>query len=572
MVRLTASSPGHAGRVPLPHFLSLCVAVGVVLAGCARSTTGDASLVIVNARVYTVDADKPEVQALAIRGDRLAVVGTNDEALALRGTQTQVVDAGGRAVIPGLHDAHGHVLGLGQSLQQVELRGTTSAQAVVDAVRARAQNLPAGHWVVGRGWDQNDWPGSAWPTAAQLDAAVPDHPVYLSRVDGHAAWVNSAAMRAAALTGQVADPDGGRVLRTPDGSPSGVLVDTAMGLVARHIPPADRDTRRAQLRLADDMAARLGLTMVHDAGVAWDDAVMYREVADAGDLKTRLYVMLRPPKDGETLPLPIIGHAANILNVRAVKLVADGALGSRGAALHEPYTDEPGTRGLLVTPPDRLHAQALASVKAGYQPCIHAIGDRANTAVLDLFEQLQREVPGSRALRMRNEHAQILRASDIRRFAALDVIASVQATHATSDMPWVAERIGEQRTREGAYMWQALRRSGARLANGSDFPVEEPNPMLGFYASITRQDREGQPPDGWLPDQRLTRAEALHSFTAGAAYAAHLENDLGTLRAGMLADVLVLSDDIMQVPARQVLSARPLITIRGGRVTFRDGL
>lgn len=547
--------------------------MGVALAGCARpASTDDATLIIVNARIYTVDADQPEAQALAIRGDRLAIVGTNDEALALRGTGTQVIDAGGRAVIPGLHDAHGHVLGLGQSLQQVDLRGTGSAQAVVDAVRARAQTLPAGQWVVGRGWDQNDWPGVAWPTAAALDAAIPDRPVYLSRVDGHAAWVNSAAMRAAGLTGATADPEGGRVLRGPDGRPSGVLIDTAMGLVARHIPAADRDTRRAQLRLADDTAARLGLTMVHDAGVAWDDALLYREVADAGALKTRLYVMLRPPRDGETLPTPVIGHAGHLVNVRAVKLVADGALGSRGAALHEPYTDEPGTRGLLVTPPERLHAQALAAVKAGYQPCIHAIGDRANTAVLDLFEQLQRDVPGSRALRMRNEHAQILRASDIPRFAALDVIASVQATHATSDMPWVADRIGEQRTREGAYMWQALRRSGARLANGSDFPVEEPNPMLGFHAAITRQDREGRPPGGWMADQRLTRAEALHSFTAGAAYAAHLERELGSVRPGMFADVLVLSADIMQVPAAEVLSARPLLTIRGGRVTFRDGL
>jgi predicted amidohydrolase YtcJ len=299
---------------------------------------------------------------------------------------------------------------------------------------------------------------------------------------------------------------------------------------------------------------------------------MYRAAADEGRLKTRLYVMLRPPRPGETLPAPVVGHAGHLLTVRAVKLVADGALGSRGAALHEPYSDEPGTRGLLVTPPDQLYAQALATVKAGYQPCIHAIGDRANTAVMDLFEQLQREVPGSRSLRMRNEHAQILRGTDIPRFAALDVIASVQATHATSDMPWVAQRIGEARTREGAYMWQALRRSGARIANGSDFPVEEPNPMLGFYASVTRQDRAGRPPAGWMPDQRLTREEALHSFTAGAAYAAHLEQDLGTLRPGALADLLVLSDDIMQVAPARILEARPLVTIRGGRVTFRDGL
>ena len=556
----------------LPLFLTVLSAGGVAAMHGVQPAPAPADLVVVNARVYTVDDSRPDAQAVAIRGDRLVVVGTDAEALALRGPATQVVDAGGRAVIPGLHDAHGHVLGLGQGLQEVELRGTESAAAAVAAVRTRAQQVPRGQWVRGRGWDQNDWADSAWPTAALLDAAVPDHPVYLSRVDGHAAWVNTAALRAANVALTVADPDGGRVIRSSDGSPAGVLIDKAMALVSRRIPPPDQEARLAQLRLADDMTASLGLTMVHDAGVDWDDAAMYRRAADAGTLKTRLYVMLRPPRTGETLPAPLVGYAGHLLTVRAVKLVADGALGSRGAALHEPYSDEPGTRGLLVTAPADLHAQALAAVRAGYQPCIHAIGDRANTAVMDLFEQLQREVPGSRALRMRNEHAQILRASDIPRFAALEVIASVQATHATSDMPWVAQRIGEARTREGAYMWQALRRSGARLANGSDFPVEEPNPMFGFHAAITRQDRAGHPPGGWMPEQRLTRAQALHSFTAGAAYAAHLEKELGTLRPGMLADLLVLSDDIMQVAPERIREARPLVTIRGGRVTFRDGL
>jgi hypothetical protein len=547
-------------------------AVAVAAVQSRQPTPAPADVIVVNGRVYTVDPQRAEAQAVAIRGDRIVAVGSTPEALTFRGPRTQVIDAGGRAVIPGLHDAHGHVLGLGESLQQVDLRGTPSVQAVLDTIRARAGQLPKGRWILGRGWDQNDWPDQAWPTAAQLDAAAPDHPVYLSRVDGHAAWVNTAALRAASVTAGTADPEGGRLLRTPKGEPTGVLVDRAMGLVSRHVPRPDRATRREQLKLADDRAASLGLTMVHDAGVSQADAAMYREVADAGQLKTRLYVMLAAPAPGASLPPPLIGHASHLLTVRAVKLVADGALGSRGAALHAPYSDEPGTRGLLVTSPEQLRAQALAVVRAGYQPCIHAIGDRANTAVLDLFEELQRVVPGSRALRMRDEHAQILRPSDIPRFKALEVIASVQATHATSDMPWVARRIGDTRTREGAYVWQALRRSGAVLANGSDFPVEEPNPMFGFYAAVTRQDHAGQPPGGWMPDQRLSRAEALHSFTAGAAYAAHLEKELGTLRDGALADLLVLSDDIMQVAPAQILKARPLLTIRGGRITHRDGL
>ena len=546
--------------------------VGVLTACTTTAPSPAADLLIVNARVYTVDRERPEAQALAVRGDRLVAVGTTNDVLALRGDATQVIDAGGRAVIPGLQDAHGHILGLGESLQQIDLRGTTSAAAVVEKVRARAATLPAGRWILGRGWDQNDWLEASWPTAGMLDEAARDHPVFLSRVDGHAAWVNTAAMRAAGLPTSIADPDGGRVLRNANGTPSGVLVDRAMGLVSSHIPRPDRETRREQLKLADDLAASLGLTMVHDAGVVADDAAMYREAADAGALKTRLYVMLRPPAAGETLPPPLVGHLGHLLTIRAVKLVADGALGSRGAALHEPYSDEPGTRGLLVTPPDLLYTQALAAVRAGYQPCIHAIGDHANTEVLDLFERLQREVPGSRDLRMRDEHAQILRERDIPRFAALGVIASMQAAHATSDMPWVARRLGDTRTKTGAYVWQSLRRSGAVIANGSDFPVEEPNPMFGFYAAITREDRQGRPPGGWMPDQRLTRAEALHSFTAGAAYAAHLERELGTLRPGMLADLLVLSDDIMQVKPARILTTRPLLTVRGGRVTYRDGL
>ncbi len=559
--------------MPRANNRSLAVVTAVaLLSACRTPPQPPADLIIVNARVYTADDARPEAQAVAVRGDRLIAVGTSDEALEWQGPATTIVNADGRAVIPGLHDAHGHMLGLGESLQQIDLRGTTSADAVAARVRERAATLPSGRWIVGRGWDQNDWADRSWPTVAALDAVAPDHPVYLARVDGHAAWINSAAARAAALTAAVADPDGGRIIRDASGRPAGVLVDRAMGLVTRHIPPPDVSTRREALRLADDLAARLGLTMVHDAGASPADIGLYREAADAGTLKTRLYVMRRPPAPDERLPPPLIGHAGHLLTVRAVKLVADGALGSRGAALHAPYSDEPGTSGLLVTPPDRLHAQALASVQAGYQPCIHAIGDRANTTVMDLFEQLQREVPGSRALRMRNEHAQILKASEIPRFAQLDVIASVQATHATSDMPWVAQRIGDARTAEGAYVWQALRKAGARLANGSDFPVEEPNPMYGFYAAITRQDRDGQPPGGWMPDQRLSRAEALHSFTAGAAYAAHLEQELGTLRVGALADLLVLSDDIMQVAPAQVLRARPLLTLRGGRVTHRDGL
>jgi predicted amidohydrolase YtcJ len=313
--------------------------------------------------------------------------------------------------------------------------------------------------------------------------------------------------------------------------------------------------------------------MVHDAGVDAPTVDAYRRLVDAGRLRTRAYVM----RSGAPAELqrhlaagPIVGSGHHRLTVRAVKLVADGALGSRGAALLEPYADEPGTSGLLTTPPEQLYAQTLAASKAGFQTAIHAIGDRGNRIALDVFERVQREVPAARGLRLRIEHAQILDAAEIPRFARLGIIASMQATHATSDMPWVPARIGEARMREGAYVWQTLLESGAALANGSDFPVEEPNPMLGFYAAITRQDATGTPPGGWMPGQRLTREQALRSFTLGAAYAAHAERDLGSLTPGKLADFVILARDIMQVEPRDILTTSVRSTVVGGRVVHDD--
>lgn len=549
------------------------VAAGLYVTSVPTPLAAPADLVLVNARIYTVERGRPRAEALAIRDGRLIAVGGAAEALAHRGESTTIVDAGGRAVVPGLHDAHGHFLGLGQSLQQLDLRQAHSAEALTALVATRVAALPAGSWIVGRGWDQNTWPDAAWPTAAQLDAVSPAHPVYLTRVDGHAAVVNSAALTQAGITADTPDPAGGRLLRAEEGVPTGVLVDAAMGLVSRLIPAPADDTLREQIALADTACARLGLTTVHDAGVAPATARLYRRLVDDDALSTRLYVMLSPPTpDGPRLPLPLVGYGEHRLNVRAVKLVADGALGSRGAHLLEPYTDEPDTRGLAVTTLDDLHATTRMVVQAGYQPAIHAIGDRANRNVLDVFERIQQELPGSRALRMRNEHAQILHPDDIERFEALDVVASMQPTHATSDMAWVPSRLGPERTLQGAYLWQTLLRAGARLASGSDFPVEDPNPMLGFHAAVTRQTRDGQPAAGWMPGERLTREQALRTFTVDAAWAAHLEADLGTLRPGKLADLVVLSQDIMQVPAEAIPDTTVVLTMVGGRIVHRDGL
>jgi predicted amidohydrolase YtcJ len=559
-------------RAIIVLFLAL-VTAGLYVASRPTPLAAPADTILVNATIYTVDPGRPRAESLAIRDGRVLAVGAPVEVLAYRGDATKVIDVGGRAVVPGLHDAHGHFLGLGQSLQQLDLRGTTSAADVAAKVAARVTATPEGGWIVGRGWDQNTWADTAWPTAATLDAVSPGHPVYLSRVDGHAALVNTAALTLAGITTATPDPAGGRIIRDDTGAPTGVLVDGAMGLVSRLVPPPSPAVLREQVALADAACARLGLTTVHDAGVSPTTARLYRTLVDEGVLATRLYVMLSPPApDGPPLPPPLIGYANHHLNVRAVKLVADGALGSRGAHLLAPYADEPTTKGLAVTAPDVLYAQTLAVVRAGYQPAIHAIGDRANRDVMDLFARVQAEVPSSRALRMRNEHAQILHPAEIARFAELDVIASMQPTHATSDMAWVPTRIGEARASQGAYVWQTLLKAGARLASGSDFPVENPNPMHGFYAAVTRQTREGRPAGGWMPHERLTREQALRSFTLDAAYAAHLEADLGMLRPGKLADLVVLSQDVMQVPATAIPDTTVVLTMVGGRVVHRDGL
>jgi predicted amidohydrolase YtcJ len=350
-----------------------------------------------------------------------------------------------------------------------------------------------------------------------------------------------------------------------------VLIDAAQALVSSKIPPVSTAQLEEQILLADRETRRLGLTMVHDAGTDARTVEAYQRLIDAGRLKTRLYVMLRG-----SLPAlrpffdegPILDYGDHHLAVRAIKVVADGALGSRGAAMLEPYADEPGTTGLLTTPPEEVYAQTLAASRAGYQTAIHAIGDRANRLVMDIFERVQKEVPGARALRMRNEHAQILDRAEIPRFAALNVIASMQPTHATSDMPWVPARIGRERMQEGAYVWRSLILSGATIASGSDFPVELPNPMLGFYAAITRQDPQGQPAAGWMAGERMSRDETLASFTRNAAFAAHAETLLGTLEAGKLADLVVLSKDIMRVPPQEILSTTVRLTMVGGEIVY----
>jgi predicted amidohydrolase YtcJ len=543
----------------------------IAVLGLAQSTSAPPTLLLHHGRIYTVDATNTIAEAIALQDDRIVRVGSDADVLKLRASTTRVIDLGGATVVPGLHDAHGHFTGLGAFLQSLNLRGTTSYQQIVDRVRERVAKARPGEWIVGRAWDQNDWADTRFPTHDALSAVSPNNPVYLTRVDGHAGLANRAAMTLAGLTAATVEPAGGRIIRGAGNEPTGVLIDNAQALVSSRIPPVSDRQLEAQILLADQEMHRLGITTVHDAGTDGRTVDAYKRLIDAGRLKTRLYVMLR----GSLSSLrpffdkgPVVDYARRHLALRAIKIVADGALGSRGAAMLEPYDDEPGTRGLLTTPPEEIYAQTLAASKAGFQTAVHAIGDRANRIVLDTFERVQREVPGSRALRMRVEHAQILDAKEIPRFAALGVIASMQATHATSDMPWVPARIGRARMEEGAYVWRKILSTGAVIADGSDFPVEEPDPMRGLYAAVTRQDASGQPRGGWMADQRMTREEALVSFTRSAAFAAHAESLSGSLEAGKLADLVVLSSDIMQVPPTDILRTTVRLTIVGGETVY----
>ena len=546
-------------------------AVGLAAVTAFAQQNAPPDLIVHNARIYTVNERSPLAEAIAVRGDRIAAVGPEADVVGLRGQSTRMLDARGATVVPGIHDAHGHFTQLGASLQILNLRGTTSYAQIVDRVRRRAATARPGEWILGRSWDQNDWADKNWPTHDALSAVSPNNPVYLTRVDGHAGLANGRALEIAKVTPSTHDPDGGRIIRGTGGRPTGVLIDRAQGLVTEHIPSDTPAQIEANALRADEEMRRLGLTMVHDAGTNGATVDAYKRLIDAGRLKTRLYVMLRGSLS-ELTPFfrrgPIADERNRRLAVRAIKIVADGALGSRGAAMLEPYSDEPSTSGLLTTPPEEVYGQTLAASRAGFQTAIHAIGDRANRMVMDVFERVQREVPMARALRMRNEHAQILDAAEIPRFAALGVIASMQPTHATSDMPWAPARIGLARTQEGAYVWRTLLNAGGTIAAGSDFPVEEPNPMLGFYAAITRQDPAGHPPGGWMPDQRLTREETLRAFTLNAAYAAHAESVLGSLDAGKLADLVVLSTDIMRAAPKEILTTTVRLTMVGGEIVY----
>lgn len=523
--------------------------VAMALAGPAAAET-----TVVTARgIHTMDPARPVASALAFDATgRIIAVGSAD-ALHARWPHSRRLDFGDATIVPGLIDAHGHVAGLGLARMRVELDGTRDKDEVLARLREFEAGLAPGEWLLGRGWDQNDWPGQAFPTAADLDAAFPDRPVWLERVDGHAGWANSAALRA---TGRGLDsggargdwqPDGGRIVRDADGRATGVLVDTAMAFVDGVLPAMDVAAAERALARGMQEAVRHGLTGVHDAGVSLLQMQAYRNLADRDAMPLRIHAMA--DGDGEALAWVCrdgaYRHPGGRLQMRAVKLYMDGALGSRGAALLEDYADDPGNRGLLMLAPDKLAATVAKARDCGIQVGTHAIGDRGNRLVLDAYAAALEGHPG---LRWRIEHAQVLAPDDLPRLAELGVIASMQPTHATSDMPWAGDRLGPERI-HGAYAWRSLRDSGARLALGSDFPVESVDPRLGLVAAATRADAAGNPVGGWLPGELLTPFEALRGFTRDAAWAGFAEAEVGTLAEGMRADFVVLREDPLGIPA-----------------------
>jgi predicted amidohydrolase YtcJ len=548
--------------------LPKALVAGLAFAGFTATSLAD-TLLYKNVNGYTLNSERDVVRfaALEVNDDVVVRTYAEGDTLPADDTMDTVIDGAGRTLVTGLIDAHGHVLSYGQSLLRVDLVGTSTEAEAAERVAAFAEANEELEWVLGRGWNQVLWDSNAFPTAASLDALVAEKPIWLSRVDGHAGWANSKAMEIAGVTRDTPDPDGGQILRDADGNPTGVFVDNAMALVRGNIPPATLEEQKFALMTAMKSLATYGLTAVHDAGVSSSTVAAYKQLLEDGPLPIRVNVMLgaTDPLFTDRLAEGHFSDADQTLTINSVKIAADGALGSRGAAMIDDYSDMPGHKGLILLSEERMQYLMRAAMNSGFQVNTHAIGDAANKLVLDSYEQLIAET-GSKDLRHRVEHAQILRYEDILRFAELGVIPSMQATHATSDKNMAVDRIGDVRI-QGAYAWRKLIDAGALIANGSDFPVESPNPFFGLHASITRQDKNNDPVGGWYPEERMTPAEAFASFTLDAAYSGFQEDWLGSLTPGKKADFIVLDRDIFSIPSSEIWQTQAVETwVNGVRV------
>lgn len=532
-----------------------------------------ATLVLTNGKILTVEDSMPEVQAIAVRGDRIAALGSVADIRRYIGASTDVIDLQGKLAIPGFIEGHGHFTGVGEAELNLKLMPTTSWDQIVSMVADAAKTAKPGEWIIGRGWHQEKWTNrpdpnvEGFPTHASLDAVSPNNPVLLTHASGHASFVNAKAMEISDINRTTPNPPGGEILKDAAGNPTGLLRETASGLV--HTNVGDPARARKALALASQEVLTKGITSFQDAGSSFATIDLMKQMIDQGQIGVRLWVMVR---EGNTREAPLLAKYRTIdsanghLTVRAIKRQIDGALGSRGAWLLEPYSDKPDSVGLNTASIADITETARMAMANDYQLCIHAIGDRANRETLNIFEQAFKANPTKHDLRWRIEHAQHLSLQDIPRFGQLGVIASMQGIHCTSDAPYVLERLGPRRAEDGAYVWQKLMKSGAVVSNGTDAPVEDVDPIPNYYATVSRKTKGGQV---FFPDQRMSRMEALKSYTMNAAYAAFEESSKGSLKVGKLADVTVLSKDITTVPEDEIPTAQVAYTIVGGKVLYK---
>ena len=547
----------------------LSLLIFALIAACSTPDPEPETFVLSNVRGYDLVDGRVEMFSVMIVSDG-KVLAKGDSTLLDQYPDAPRRDGGGLTLLPGLIDAHAHIMGLGSALMSVDLMGVATKQEALARIKAFADANPTQEWIVGRGWNQTLWPENAFPTAADLDAILPTRPIALERVDGHATWVNSRALELASVTKDTPNPDGGVILRDASGAASGVLIDRASYLVDRVIPKPTPAARREALGRALSNIASNGLTGVHDAGISVADWDLYKDFADNGYLSTRIYAMISAAGGiFDTLAAngPVIGYADHMLTMRSVKLYADGALGSRGAALMEDYSDDKGNKGLLFYTTQELIPMFEKVSGKGFQINIHAIGDMANRASLDAFDALASKGADA-GLRHRIEHAQVVAPTDIPRFKSLNLIASMQPTHATSDKNMAVARVGIHRIR-GAYAWRTYLEQGTIIASGSDFPVEAVNPFFGLYSAVTRMDFDGNPPGGWYPEHLMSRAEALKSFTLDAAYAGHMEDVTGSLSVGKYADFILIDRDYFEVPASEIHQIKVMQTWVGGKQVYQ---
>lgn len=531
--------------------------------------------IIHNVKGYTFTNERNLVTFSAIAFENGIVLKIGNNELIDQYKSAKRIDGKQKVMLPGLVDGHGHMLGLGFNLLNVDVRDIRSAEATAQKVAAYSEQNPDISWIKGRGWNQEIWPSNTYPTAKQLDEYISDRPVYLSRVDGHAAWLNTKALELAGITKDTISPPGGEIVKDAQGNPTGVLIDNAEILVMDKIPNPSKGEMKAALEKATDHLLSLGVTSMHDAGIDHETYHLYKDAAKAGDLDVRVYAMLAAtdPHLSDMLKHGYIKDNKDFLSIRSVKIYGDGALGSRGAALLQPYHDDKDNVGLLVTSPEKLTPLFDEILSHRFQINIHAIGDRANRIALNEFERVFKKpesvLYNGEELRHRVEHAQVVHPEDIPRFKTLNILPSMQPTHATSDKEMAPKRIGQSRL-EGAYAWQQFLKQGSRIISGSDFPVELANPFLGLHAAVTRQDRANMPKGGWRPDQSMSMAEAFRSFTIDAAYGAHQDKIIGGLQAGKYADFIIIDQDIFTIPKENIWKSNVLETWVAGKLVYKN--